>query len=75
MSHLNGVVQLQNFISKGSNWDNLHLVAVLVNSIKKFSIVYLGPLKAWEQVTDDVFKQRQVVLQEFRHIYVSQGSQ
>jgi hypothetical protein len=69
--HLNCVIELQELVYEGLDGLQEHLLALAAHLRHKCSIIVLGSLNAWKEITDDVLKEWQIVLQELRHVDVT----
>ena len=75
MSNNGRVEKLENFLSEGLNWLDMHGFARLNNRIKQDTSVNDWLLGRWEQINDNVLEQGQIILEELWHVDISEGSQ
>ena len=74
VTHLDGVIELEDLLNKKVHLLYIIVLAGLLYDLVKIAIIEICPFNTREQVEDDVFEQRNIILQEFGHVDVSQGS-
>ena len=73
MSHLRRIIQLYNFCYKRPVWLQISLPNFSIYLFQQFSVIYNRLFKARKKVLNNILEQRQVVFEEFRDIYISEG--
>jgi hypothetical protein len=75
VTHLDSVVELDDFGEEGFMGLIVESHATLLHLDHQGAIVDIGLIHSREQILDDVLKERQVILEELRHINISEGSE
>ena len=75
VTHLDGIVDLEHFLNEKRNFLNIVMGTTVANFLLEVTVIYLGSLKTWEQIQDNVLEQRNIILEEFWHVDISQGSE
>ena len=66
------IVKLEDFVDEGFGGHHELLPAGLLNATEQHTSVNYGLLSRREQIDDDVLEQRQIILQELRHVDISE---
>lgn len=75
VTHLNGVVKLDDFDVELLDVLQVHLLAAIFDCLSQITVCLLWACDSWEEIDDDVLEQWKIVFQELWHVDVSESSQ
>jgi len=75
VTNLNCIVKLDGLVQEGLNRLLVEIFAAINKLGLKLSVVNDWALNTWEQIVDNVFEERYIILEELGHIDISQRSQ
>ena len=75
VTNLHNIIQLNDLHIENCSVLQIFFNTKLVDSLKKITIILVRLFYAREQIFHDVFKQRNIILQEFRYINITKSTQ
>jgi hypothetical protein len=75
VTHLDRIIKLRHLLDEERNLLDIEVSTTVRDLAHKVTIVNLWSFQTREKIHDDVFEERDIVLQEFGNIHISQSSE